>query len=127
LCIKDLWFHLFCYDINMSPQQQASQEAAQFVTRVNDVILFPLIALLSGIAFIFFLYGCAQYIMNASSDQAREEGKKHIMYGLIGLVVMMSAFAILTLAVNTFGLGTQLNCADNPSASGCGSAFKLAP
>lgn len=109
----------------MSPQQQAAQEAANFVTQVNNIILFPLIALLSGIAFLVFLYGCAQYILNAASDQAREEGKKHIMYGLIGLFVMVSAYAILTLAVNSFGLGQQLDCATDPNGSGCGSAFTL--
>ena len=115
----------------MTPQQQAAQagqgaaEAAEFVGRFNDAILFPLIALLSGIAFLFFIYGSAVYIFNADNDAARAEGKKHIMYGLIGLTVMVSAYAILTLAANTFGLGQQLDCAATPGASGCGSAFTL--
>lgn len=111
----------------MTPQQEAAVEAGKFVEKVNQVILFPLIALLSGIAFLYFLWGCAQYIMNADNDSAREEGKKHITYGLVGLVVMFSAFAILSLAVNTFGLGKTLDCADNPTKSGCDTVFKLAP
>jgi hypothetical protein len=109
----------------MTPQQQAAQEAASFVTRLNDAILFPLIALLSGVALLFFLYGCAEYIMNAANDQAREQGKKHITYGIIGLLVMVSAYSILTLATGTFGLDQQLDCADDPTGSGCGSAFQL--
>lgn len=110
----------------MTPQQKAAAEAGKFVTKVNDIILFPLIALLSGIAFLFFIYGCAKYIMNADNDQAREEGKKHIMYGFIGLVVMISAFAILSIASNTFGLGKQLDCAKTPGDGSCtSSAFKL--
>lgn len=111
----------------MTPQQKAAIEAGDFVTRLNNAILFPLIALLTGIAFLYFLWGCAQYIMNANNDAAREDGKKHIMYGLIGLVVMMSAFAILSLAVNTFGLEKTLDCADNPTMSGCETVFKLQP
>jgi uncharacterized membrane protein YidH (DUF202 family) len=109
----------------MTPQQQAAQEAASFVTRLNDAILFPLIALLSGVALLFLLYGCAEYIMNASNDQAREQGKKHITYGIVGLLVMVSAYSVLTLATGTFGLDQQLDCADDPSGSGCGSAFQL--
>ncbi len=109
----------------MTPQQQAAQEAAGFVTKVNDLILFPLIALMSGIAFLYFIYGGAVYILNANNDSAHEEGKKHIMYGIIGLVVMLSAYALLTLATNTFGLGKQLDCAKNPIQSGCEEAFKL--
>jgi heme/copper-type cytochrome/quinol oxidase subunit 2 len=109
----------------MTPQQQAAQEAASFVTKLNDIILFPLIALLSGVALLVFLYGCAQYIMNAANDQAREEGKKHITFGIIGLVIMVSAFSILTLATGTFGLDQQLDCANDPTGGGCGSAFQL--
>ena len=105
----------------MSPQQQA----AAFVDRFNNAILFPTIALLMGVAFLVFIWGCAQYIINADSDQAREEGKKHILYGFIGLVVMTSAFALLALASGTFGLSGQLNCADNPTGSGCATIFNL--
>ncbi len=109
----------------MTPQQQAAAEAAKFVDKLNDIILFPLITLMSGVAFLFFIYGSAVYIMNASNETAREEGKKHIMYGIIGLLVMVSAYAILSIAVNTFGLEKQLECADDPSAGGCTEAFKL--
>jgi Type IV secretion system pilin len=115
----------------MDPQQQAAQapeaaaQAADFVARFNEAILFPLITLLSGVAFLVFLYGCALYIFNASNDGARAEGKKHIMYGLIGLTVMISAYAILTMAVNSFGLGRQLDCASAPGTAGCAGAFTL--
>lgn len=94
-------------------------EAAKFVAKLNEFILFPLIALMSGIAFLVFIYGCAQYIMNAANDKAREDGKKHIMYGLIGLIVMVSAYALLSLAVNTFGLDFELDCATDPTMAGC--------
>lgn len=111
----------------MTPQQKAAVEAGDFVSRLNNAVLFPLIALLTGIAFLYFLWGAAQYIINADNESAREEGKKHIMFGLVGLVVMLSAFAILSLAVNTFGLGKTLNCAENPSASGCDTVFRVSP
>ena len=109
----------------MTPQQQGTKAATEFVDKLNDIILFPLITLMSGVAFLVFIYGCAVYIMNASNDTAREEGKKHIMYGIIGLLVMLSAYALLSIAANTFGLDKQLECADNPIASGCTDAFKL--
>jgi len=111
----------------MTPQQEAAAEAGEFVSRLNEAVIFPLIALLSGVAFLYFLWGAAQYIINADNESAREEGKKHIMFGLIGLVVMFSAFAILSLAVNTFGLGETLDCADNPNASGCEDVFRISP
>ena len=103
----------------MTPKAAATAEAVSFVAKVNEVILFPLIALLSGIALLFFLYGAAEYIMNAANDQGREQGKKHLFYGIIGLVIMLSAYTILSIAAGTFGLRDELECSINPSLSGC--------
>jgi hypothetical protein len=36
---------------------------------------------------------------------ARETGRRHMLYGIIGLLVMLSAFAILRIAIETFGIG----------------------
>lgn len=101
----------------------AAAVAADFVLRVNEVFLFPLIVLLTSIAFLVFIYGCAEYIMNADSDQARETGKKHITFGLIGLVIITSAYSLLNLAVGTFGLSDQLDCAN----SGGGDCIEIVP
>ena len=107
----------------MTPEQQA----ASFVNRFNDAILFPLIALLSAVAFFVFLLCCAEYIMNSSNGGEREKGVKHITWGIIGLVVMMSAWAILRLATGTFGLSDELECANNINGSGCSNAFQINP
>lgn len=109
----------------MSPKETAAIEAGKFVSDLNEFILFPLIALLSGVAFLVFMYGCVVYIFNGENEQARSEGKKHILYGIIGLVIMISAYGLLTIATNTFGLGKQLDCANNPTITGCGDAFKI--
>jgi hypothetical protein len=107
----------------MDGQQKAVAEAVKFVDKVNEIILFPLIALLLAVAFLVFLWGCAEYVMNAANGKGREEGIKHITWGLIGLVVMVSAWAILEIATGTFGLNDELNCANDPNASGCAGVF----
>jgi hypothetical protein len=107
----------------MGAQQKATAEAVSFVSKLNSVIIFPLITLLSAVAFLVFLWGCAEYIMKAGDPKAREQGVKHITWGIIGLVVMVTAWAILSLAAGTFGLDSQLNCAKDPSGSGCASQF----
>lgn len=94
-----------------TPVQAASPQdtARAFVKKLNQEILFPLIYLLMAIAFLVFVYGSAKYIMSSGNDSAQEEGRKHIMYGLIGLVVMVSALAILNLAAGTFGLQFKID------------------
>ncbi len=107
------------------PAQEAAIQAASFVTKFNQIILYPTIGLLSGIAFLVFLWGVAQYVLNADNDTARQDGVKHITFGIIGLFVMITAFAILEIAIYTFGLEKKLDCADEPSQSGCEKAFQL--
>jgi lysylphosphatidylglycerol synthetase-like protein (DUF2156 family) len=90
---------------------QATAQAASFVAIFNRVILFPTIALLSAIALLVFIFGCFQYIAMANNEQARTQGVKHITWGIVGLVVMLSAYSILTIVTATFGLDDELDSA----------------
>ena len=83
----------------------AADVARNFVDRLNQAILFPLITLMIAVALVVFLWGCFEYIAGAASPEQRAQGQKHILWGIIGLVVMVSAYAILSIAANTFGLG----------------------
>jgi uncharacterized membrane protein YgcG len=89
------------------------------------VILYPVILLLTGIAFLVFLYGCLIYITHAENSSAREEGRNHIIYSLIGMFVMLVAYAVLTIAANTFGLGDMLDCSNNPNGAGCDNVMRV--
>jgi len=115
----------------MNPDQAAidiaTVNAGNFVTALNTFIVFPLIGLLSAVAFLVFLWGCAEYIMNANNSTARTEGVKHITFGIIGLVVMMSAWAILSIAAATFGLDDNLNNAKNSNVPTTGTAGGASP
>ena len=94
-------------------------EAGLFVAKLNDVILFPLIMLMIGIAMLYFIYGSVIYIMNAENSSARETGRRHIMYSIVGLLVMLTAYGILTIAANTISQGGTLDCANKPDTPGC--------
>ena len=98
----------------------AADFAQTFVNRLLEVILFPLVTLLLVIALVVFLYGCFEFVAGANNPQAREKGRQHILYGLIGLLVMLSAYAILSIAVATFGI-------DAPGEPGSNFAPRSAP
>lgn len=106
-------------------QSPGAAQAYEFVARFNEVILYPVILLLTGIAFLVFLYGCLVYITHAENSSAREQGRNHIIYSLIGMFVMLVAYAILTIAANTFGLQNRLDCANNPNSAGCDEVMRL--
>lgn len=78
--------------------------ARGFLATLNEVIVYPLIALMMTIALVVFLWGSFEFIANAGNPGKREEGRKHILWGMIGMLIMISAYAILTIAAGTFGL-----------------------
>ena len=110
---------------NLAQSASGTAAAYAFVERFNEVILYPVILLLTGIAFLVFLYGCLIYITHAENSSAREEGRSHIIYSIIGMFVMLVAYAILTIAANTFGLGARLDCSNDPTGAGCNNIMRV--
>jgi len=91
----------------------STQLAYGFVQRFNEVILFPTIALLSAVALLVFMYGCFLYIVRAADPAARAQGVKHITWGILGVVIMLSAYTIMSIAAGTFGLNDELDRAND--------------
>ena len=67
-----------------------------------DSIIQPTINLLFVVAFVVFFWGVFQMIRKADNEEARSEGKQHLLYGTIGLVVMFIAAGIIMIIKNTF-------------------------
>lgn len=55
-------------------------------------IVSPIMKLLIGAAFMAFLYGVFEFIQ--ADDKTRDAGKRHIMWGIVGLFIMVSAFGL---------------------------------
>lgn len=75
-----------------------------FLTRVEDQIINPIILLLAAVAFVVFIWGIFEFIAHAGEETKREEGRKAIMWGLVGLVIIFGAYGIIDLAIGTFDL-----------------------
>lgn len=82
----------------------ARTAAQDLVIALNNAVLFPLIALLSAVAMVVFLYGAFEYVRNSASQEGRTTGQRHLLFGVVGLLVMFSAFTILQIAAGTFGI-----------------------
>ena len=77
-----------------------------FLLKVVTQIINPIILLLSAGAFVVFLWGVFEFVVRAGDATKREEGRKAIFWGLIGLVIIFGAYGIINTVLGTFDLGT---------------------
>ena len=82
----------------------ASESVDAFVSNLNTLIINPLIILLFGLAVVYFLYGIFQFISNSENEEAKTKGKSHMIWGIIGIVIMMGVFTILNMIMKTFNV-----------------------
>jgi len=71
---------------------------------INRLILNPLIGLAFAVALLIFFWGIFQFIASETSDAKREEGKKKILWGLVGMFIMFSAYGLIGLLLGMLGV-----------------------
>lgn len=72
--------------------------------KIGDVIINPLIELLFGVALLIFLYGVFEYFIKSGEAEARKTGGQHILWGLIGMLIMFGVYGIIRIITGTFGI-----------------------
>ncbi|HQU08071.1 MAG TPA: hypothetical protein PK539_03405 [Candidatus Paceibacterota bacterium] len=76
--------------------------ASFFLSLINGV----LVPLIFAIAFIVFLWGMFRYfIAGGDNPEEQEKGKRLLLYGVLGFVIMVSLWGIVNVVAFTFGLG----------------------
>ncbi len=89
----------------------------ELLMQAYDVILRPISLLLFAVAFVYFIWGLVEFIRDAEGDKGRETGKRNIIWGIVGMVIMVSVFGIINLIIGTIG-------AENPSVLPSESGFE---
>ena len=73
----------------------------EVLDRIDQYIINPIISLLFVLALLFFLWGVFQFILNMDNEDARTSGKQHMVWGIVGLLIMFSVWAIMTFISGT--------------------------
>lgn len=76
----------------------------EFLGKVVVQIVNPIILLLAACAFVAFLWGVFEFVVHASDETKRKEGRSAILWGLIGLVIIFGAYGIINLVLSTAGV-----------------------
>lgn len=82
----------------------------EFLANVDSMIINPLIEFLFALAIVFFLYGVFEFILNQNNEEKKTTGKSHMIWGIIGITIMLGVWTILSIILNTMGISKgQIN------------------
>ncbi|PIT90868.1 hypothetical protein COU17_03410 [Candidatus Kaiserbacteria bacterium CG10_big_fil_rev_8_21_14_0_10_49_17] len=58
-------------------------------------ILDPIAYLLFAVALFFFMWGLTVFIWKADQDEGRTTGKRHMLWGIVGMFIIVSVQGII--------------------------------
>jgi hypothetical protein len=97
----------------------AEASVVTLMKSIDRVIINPLIFFLFALAMVYFLYGVAQYLIAQDNEEVRETSKSHMVWGLLGLFVMVAVFGIQNLILSSLGVNNiKINEDGNYSVNG---------
>ncbi|MGB4076425.1 MAG: hypothetical protein WBK28_01840 [Minisyncoccia bacterium] len=75
----------------------------EFIQNVVREIVSPLITLIGLAALVVFVWGMVEFIRNGDNEEKRSTGQRHMLWGLIGMVIIFGAFTIASIIASTAG------------------------
>jgi len=73
------------------------------INKVISDILNPFIVLLFGVAIVIFVWGIIQYVIGSKGDtEALHKARGVILWGIIGMFIMVSAWGIIYMLCDFF-------------------------
>jgi FtsH-binding integral membrane protein len=86
----------------------ASSVTTAILGPVFTYIVQPLIFLITAFALLVFVWGVAALILNREDSEKVNDAKRHILWGVIGIFIMISAFGIVRFVGSSLGMSIPL-------------------
>ena len=77
------------------------------ICKFNE-ILGAILPLLIALGVVYFVWGVISFVI-ASDEEAKTTGRDRMIYGIIGLVVIVGLWGLVRIVTNTFGLNNVTN------------------
>jgi hypothetical protein len=95
---------LICAAAGLTPPTNPGLPGAAGATiggTIVDIIQLILLPIVGIIAVLFIIIGGFQYITSAGNDDMAKKGKQTLTYAIIGLVIVILSYVIITVIINT--------------------------
>jgi len=77
-----------------------------FVTldRIVELIIDPAVLLVFSLGFMLFVWGLVEFIANPADTTRKEKGQQHMLWGIVGMFIMIAVGGIIALIDDSFDL-----------------------
>ena len=86
--------------------EELDAEVKDLIRRFVDALIDPLVIGLFALAFLLFMWGLLVFMLSVSNNDTGEgaaNGKRHMLWGLLGMVVMFSVAGIINIITSSIG------------------------
>ncbi len=94
--------------INIAQAKGVDATVNSVVGKIVDNVVYPAIILMFGLAVLMFIWGMINFFKGGDDPAAREQGQRHILWGIIGMAIMVSVFGIIRLVASSVGQSSTL-------------------
>lgn len=88
----------------MINRAQAASTADAFGKAIEPIlvnIVSPVVMLMFALAVVVFVYGIIEMLSHGADAEAHTKGRNHMLGGVIGMFIMLSAWGIINVIANT--------------------------
>jgi hypothetical protein len=82
----------------------SSPKLADLLNYSTCILIKSVVPLILALAVIMFIWGVVQYVINDQEEAKREKGKQFMIWGIIGLTVMIGIWGLVSILGSTFGI-----------------------
>jgi hypothetical protein len=76
----------------------------QLLYNFQSYIVDPAMLLVFTTGFLVFIWGLVQFLWHIRDGSNHEDGVQHMLWGIIGMFIMVSVWGIIALIMNTIGV-----------------------
>ncbi len=78
--------------------------AGSVISKIIDAIVVPAVEFIFALTVLIFIWGLFKMIAHGDDPAARSEGQKHILWGVIGMAIMISVYGIIYVITDTVSI-----------------------
>ncbi len=76
---------------------------SQLLNNIWTYVVEPAMMVLFAAGMVVFMYGLVQFLWQLKDGHGHDEGVKHMLWGVVGMFIMVSVWGIIALIINTIG------------------------